>query len=77
MMRQGANSAVRFSTYSSLKALFQGNVRSGQPLPSLITFGIGGVAGVVTVYTTMPLELSFDIFNLPPPHTHTKVHCLF
>ncbi|EGG05482.1 uncharacterized protein MELLADRAFT_36865 [Melampsora larici-populina 98AG31] len=57
MMRQGANSAVRFSTYSSLKSLFQGNVRSGQQLPTLITFGIGGVAGVVTVYCTMPLDV--------------------
>ncbi|KAG0145168.1 hypothetical protein CROQUDRAFT_94145 [Cronartium quercuum f. sp. fusiforme G11] len=57
MMRQGANSAVRFSTYSSLKALFQGNVRSGQQLPSLVTFAIGGVAGVVTVYCTMPLDV--------------------
>jgi len=57
MMRQGANSAVRFSTYSSLKALFQGNVRSGQQLPSFMTFAIGGVAGVVTVYCTMPLDV--------------------
>lgn len=57
MMRQGANSAVRFSTYSSLKALFQGNVRSGQQLPSFLTFFIGGVAGVVTVYCTMPLDV--------------------
>ncbi|KAH9470727.1 hypothetical protein Pst134EA_004651 [Puccinia striiformis f. sp. tritici] len=57
MMRQGANSAVRFSTYSSLKALFQGNVRSGQQLPSFMTFVIGGVAGVVTVYCTMPLDV--------------------
>lgn len=57
MMRQGANSAVRFSTYSSLKALFQGNIRSGQQLPTLITFGIGGAAGIVTVYCTMPLDV--------------------
>ncbi|KAA1083578.1 hypothetical protein PGTUg99_036346 [Puccinia graminis f. sp. tritici] len=56
MMRQGANSAVRFSTYSSLKAVFQGNVSPGQQLPSFMTFAIGGVAGVVTVYCTMPLE---------------------
>ncbi|CAH7673466.1 tricarboxylate transporter [Phakopsora pachyrhizi] len=57
MMRQGANSAVRFSTYSSLKSLFQGNMSSGQQLPGLITFGIGGIAGIVTVYCTMPLDV--------------------
>lgn len=56
MMRQGANSAVRFSTYSSLKSLVQGSSRPGQQLPGGVTFAIGGAAGVVTVYATMPLE---------------------
>ena len=55
-MRQGANSAVRFTTYVTLKQFVQGTARPGQPLPSAITFGIGGIAGLVTVYTTMPLE---------------------
>jgi len=32
-------------------------VRPGQTLPSAITFGIGGLAGLVTVYTTMPLDV--------------------
>ncbi|KAF4611733.1 hypothetical protein D9613_003644 [Agrocybe pediades] len=57
MMRQGANSAVRFTTYSTLKQFVQGSTRPGQPLPSAITFGIGGIAGLVTVYTTMPLDV--------------------
>ena len=58
MMRQGANSAVRFTTYTTLKQLVQGQSqgRAGQPLSSAATFGIGAVAGLVTVYTTMPLE---------------------
>ncbi|KAJ8457386.1 hypothetical protein ONZ45_g18335 [Pleurotus djamor] len=56
MMRQGANSAVRFTTYSTLKQFVQSTARPGQTLPSTITFGIGAVAGLVTVYTTMPLE---------------------
>jgi len=56
MMRQGANSAVRFTTYSTLKQFVQGVARPGQTLPSAITFGIGAIAGLVTVYTTMPLE---------------------
>ncbi|KAF8647564.1 hypothetical protein AX16_006621 [Volvariella volvacea WC 439] len=57
MMRQGANSAVRFTTYTTLKQLVQGTSRPGQPLPSAITFGIGAIAGLVTVYTTMPLDV--------------------
>ena len=57
MMRQGANSAVRFTTYSMLKQFVQTNTRSGTTLPSGITFGIGAIAGLVTVYTTMPLDV--------------------
>ncbi|KAJ7178584.1 mitochondrial tricarboxylate transporter [Mycena crocata] len=57
MMRQGANSAIRFTTYSTLKQFVQGVARPGQTLPSTITFGIGGIAGLVTVYTTMPLDV--------------------
>jgi hypothetical protein len=55
-MRQGANSAIRFTTYSTLKQFVQGAARPGQTLPSTITFGIGAIAGLVTVYSTMPLE---------------------
>ncbi|KAJ6513356.1 mitochondrial tricarboxylate transporter [Mycena sanguinolenta] len=57
MMRQGANSAVRFTTYSTLKQFVQGAARPGQTLPVPITFGIGAIAGLVTVYTTMPLDV--------------------
>jgi len=58
MMRQGANSAVRFTTYTTLKQFVQSNsyAKTG-PLPSTITFGIGAIAGLVTVYTTMPLDV--------------------
>jgi len=56
MMRQGANSAVRFTTYSTLKQFVQGTARPGKTLPNTITFGIGAIAGFVTVYATMPLE---------------------
>ena len=55
-MRQGANSAVRFTTYTTLKQLVLGTARPGQQLPAGITFGIGAVAGFVTVYVTQPLE---------------------
>lgn len=58
MMRQGANSAVRFSVYSSLKTQMQRlRARPDDPLPSWATFGIGAIAGIVTVYTTMPLDV--------------------
>lgn len=33
-------------------------------MPAGLTFGIGALAGVVTVYTTMPLE-----YVPPPPHS--------
>lgn len=57
MMRQGANQAVRFSTYSTLKQEFQKHSVPGQPLPWAVTFGIGATAGIVTVYCTMPLDV--------------------
>lgn len=57
MLRQGANSAVRFGTYSTLKNFVSGSARPGQSLPGGITFGIGAVAGIVTVYATMPLDV--------------------
>ncbi|KAH9856191.1 mitochondrial tricarboxylate transporter [Lenzites betulinus] len=58
MMRQGANSAVRFTTYTTLKQFVQTQGgRTGQQLSSFMTFGIGAVAGLVTVYTTMPLDV--------------------
>ncbi|KAI6095691.1 mitochondrial carrier domain-containing protein [Pisolithus croceorrhizus] len=57
MMRQGANSAVRFTTYTTLKQFIQSTARPGQSLPSGITFGIGAIAGFVTVYVTQPLDV--------------------
>lgn len=56
MLRQGANSAVRFSSYSTIKQLAQGSLPPGSVLPGWMTFGIGSMAGVITVYTTMPFE---------------------
>ena len=70
-MRQGANSAVRFTTYTTLKQFCQGATRGGQELPTVVTFGIGGIAGLVTVYTTMPLEwvhtTSYPRYPFPDP----------
>ncbi|KAH9996172.1 mitochondrial tricarboxylate transporter [Russula compacta] len=57
MMRQGANSAVRFTTYATLKQFVQSRTRTGQALPGSVTFAMGAIAGLVTVYTTMPLDV--------------------
>ncbi|CAJ0915706.1 17546_t:CDS:2 [Entrophospora sp. SA101] len=57
MMRQGANQAVRFSVYSTLKQRFQKYSTPGQPLPWSVTFLMGAIAGIITVYSTMPLDV--------------------
>ncbi|KAK5129495.1 hypothetical protein LTR08_003218 [Meristemomyces frigidus] len=54
--RQAANSAVRFSSYTSLKQAAQSYVAPGEKLSTAATFGIGGVAGVITVYATQPID---------------------
>ncbi|KAF2738218.1 mitochondrial carrier [Polyplosphaeria fusca] len=54
--RQAANSAVRFSSYTSLKQMTQSYVKPGEKLGAVSTFGLGGLAGIITVYTTMPLD---------------------
>ncbi|KAI9261059.1 mitochondrial carrier domain-containing protein [Sporodiniella umbellata] len=56
MARQGANSAVRFSCYSYFKSLFQ-SWHGQDALPSTYTFAAGALAGIVTVYSTMPLDV--------------------
>ncbi|KAI7864041.1 mitochondrial carrier domain-containing protein [Spinellus fusiger] len=58
MARQGANSAVRFSCYSTFRGWLETwHASPGQPLPSASTFVAGAMAGIVTVYTTMPLDV--------------------
>ncbi|KAF8928592.1 hypothetical protein BGZ58_009553 [Dissophora ornata] len=57
MARQGANSAVRFGVYSSLSDLIKARKGITGQLPTTYAFGIGAVAGIVTVYTTMPLDV--------------------
>ncbi|KXS95902.1 hypothetical protein AC578_2634 [Pseudocercospora eumusae] len=54
--RQAANSAVRFSSYTSLKQLAQSYTSPGEKLGTLSTFGIGAVAGTITVYATQPID---------------------
>ncbi|KAG0167409.1 hypothetical protein DFQ28_006907 [Apophysomyces sp. BC1034] len=56
--RQGANSAVRFSSYTTFKGWLQAwRGKGDEALPSTHTFAAGAMAGIVTVYTTMPLDV--------------------
>ena len=54
--RQAANSAVRFSSYQSLRQIAQSYVAPGEKLGAVSTFGLVGLAGIITVYVTMPLD---------------------
>ncbi|KAJ2592731.1 hypothetical protein H4R99_006316, partial [Coemansia sp. RSA 1722] len=55
MARQGANSCVRFAAYDSLKQIVVGY--TGTQVTGVQAFALGMCAGVVTVYTTMPLDV--------------------
>ncbi|KAI8384885.1 mitochondrial carrier domain-containing protein [Radiomyces spectabilis] len=58
MAKQGANSAVRFSCYSTFKTQMQKwRGKGNEPLPAAHTFVVGGMAGIVTVYATMPFDV--------------------
>jgi solute carrier family 25 citrate transporter 1 len=48
--RQAANSATRFGSYTTLKQAAQSYVAPGEKLGTMSTFGLGGVAGLITVY---------------------------
>ncbi|GKZ51277.1 hypothetical protein AbraIFM66951_005324 [Aspergillus brasiliensis] len=54
--RQAANSATRFSSYTMLKQMAQGYVAPGEKLGTASTFALGGIAGLITVYVTQPLD---------------------
>jgi len=47
--RQATSSAVRFGSYTSIKQLAQSYVKPGEKLGALATFGIGAMAGTITV----------------------------
>src|SRR5208282_5006505 len=54
--RQAANSATRFGSYTFLKQVAQSYTAPGEKLGMIPTFGIGGIAGLITVYVTQPLD---------------------
>jgi solute carrier family 25 (mitochondrial citrate transporter), member 1 len=56
-MRQAANQAVRLGSYNAMKTFVQSHkADTNAPLSSIETFGVGAVAGIITVYTTMPID---------------------
>lgn len=57
-VRQGANSAIRIGCYNKIKIMVQdyANYPKDKPLSSGLTFVVGAFAGVVTVYSTMPID---------------------
>ncbi|KAK0610615.1 mitochondrial carrier domain-containing protein [Bombardia bombarda] len=54
--RQAANSATRFSSYTALKQLAESYTAPGEKLGVVGTFAMGGIAGLITVYVTQPLD---------------------
>ncbi len=57
-MRQAANQAVRLGSYNAIKTFLQNwyGIAPDQPLLSGLTFAVGSLAGIITVYTTMPID---------------------
>jgi len=56
IMKQGTNSAVRFTSYQTLKQFIQGD-QPDKRLSGTATFGIGAVAGLITTYASMPFDV--------------------
>ncbi|KAK3385282.1 mitochondrial carrier domain-containing protein [Podospora didyma] len=54
--RQAANSATRFGSYTALKQLAESYTAPGEKLGAAGTFAMGGIAGLITVYVTQPLD---------------------
>ncbi|KIM95828.1 hypothetical protein OIDMADRAFT_45119 [Oidiodendron maius Zn] len=52
-IKQSATSAVRMGSYNTLKETAKSHKI---PLNALMTFGIGSIAGVITVYATQPFD---------------------
>lgn len=57
-LRQASNQAVRLGLYNAIKTMIQlaTNTKASEPLSSAATFAVGSFAGIVTVYTTMPID---------------------
>ncbi|KAJ1662347.1 hypothetical protein IW140_005870 [Coemansia sp. RSA 1813] len=84
MARQGANSCVRFAAYDTMKQWVIGyrassGLGDSDQLPFAYTFGIGMVAGIVTVYATMPLDVVKTRMQSPSAglEYRSSLHCAY
>ena len=57
ILRQGANSAVRLTSYDLIKEQIVTKYYKHQLLPWYMSFLSGSMAGIITVYSTMPLDV--------------------
>ncbi|KXS17006.1 mitochondrial carrier [Gonapodya prolifera JEL478] len=61
MLRQGANQAVRFTTYGKIRDFFAAGYpkddKGKRNDPWYVSFASGVAAGIVTVYATMPFDV--------------------
>lgn len=57
-LRQASNQAVRLGAYNAIKTKIYDfyNMRHTDTLSSGLTFAIGSLSGIITVYTTMPID---------------------
>ncbi|KAJ2497599.1 hypothetical protein GGH96_004974 [Coemansia sp. RSA 1972] len=76
MMRQGANSCVRFAAYDSLKQLMLRNTRvDAKDIPFVYSFGLGMAAGIITVYSTMPFDVVKTRMQSPNMEYTNSIQC--
>lgn len=73
--RQAANSATRFTAYTTLKQFAEGYVAPGEKLGTLSTFAIGGIAGIITVYVPTIVSISLST-STPLPLAKTNLTAL-
>ncbi|PFH58607.1 hypothetical protein XA68_13448 [Ophiocordyceps unilateralis] len=55
-LRQAANSATRFGSYTLFKQMAESYTAPGEKLGAVGTFAVGSLAGFVTVFVTQPLD---------------------
>ncbi|ODV97698.1 hypothetical protein PACTADRAFT_47567 [Pachysolen tannophilus NRRL Y-2460] len=57
-LRQASNQAVRLGSYNAIKTFLQKQmgISPTEQLSSTLTFAVGSLTGVITVYTTMPID---------------------